>query len=70
MASSAVHLENRGHVVLAVTTALLVVSTLFIVLRFVSRIGIVRRVSWDDYFIIGAWVSALHLVRYASENTC
>lgn len=49
---------NRGPVVLAVTTALLVASSVFVVLRLVSRIGIVKRISWDDYFIILAWVRA------------
>ncbi|KAI9793815.1 MAG: hypothetical protein M1835_006973 [Candelina submexicana] len=52
---------DRGPVVLAVTTALIVTSTLFVVLRFVSRIGIVRSVSWGDYLIVLAWVIAFGL---------
>jgi len=43
--------------VLAVTIALLVASSFFIILRFISRIGIVKRVSADDYAIVVAWVS-------------
>ena len=57
MAASPPQLEDRGPVVLAVTIALLVASSFFIVLRFVSRVGIVKRVSADDYAIIAAWVS-------------
>lgn len=54
--------ENRGPVVLAVTTAFVVASTVFVALRLVSRIGVVRKVSKDDYFIVLAWVSS-HLGR-------
>lgn len=43
---------------LAVTTALLVASSVFVILRLISRIGILKRISWDDYFIILAWVRA------------
>jgi hypothetical protein len=57
MAGSVENIQNRGPVVLAVTTALLVASTIFIVLRLVSRVGVVRKVSRDDYFIVFAWVS-------------
>jgi hypothetical protein len=51
-------IQNRGPVVLAVTTAMLVASSIFVILRLVSRAGIVRRILWDDYFIILAWVCA------------
>ena len=51
--------QNRGSVVLAVTIAHIVASTIFVVLRLISRVGIVRKVSRDDYFIILAWVSTL-----------
>lgn len=61
MAEHAEHLQNRGPPVLAVTTTLLVVSTIFVVLRLVSRAGVVRKVSRDDYFIILAWVRSLFL---------
>lgn len=49
--------QNRGDEVLAVTVALFVASTFAVVLRFISRIGIVKRVSMDDYFMIVSWVS-------------
>lgn len=50
--------QNRGPPVLAVTTTMLVLSTIFVALRLVSRAGVVRKVSRDDYFIILAWVGS------------
>ena len=50
--------ENRGPVVLAVTVAVWVVATAFVVLRLISRVGVVKKVTPDDYFIVLAWVSA------------
>ncbi|MCJ1468038.1 hypothetical protein MMC07_006664 [Pseudocyphellaria aurata] len=58
MAESNGIVDNRGPVVLAVTTALLVASTTFVALRLVSRIGVVKNVSIDDYFIVLAWLIA------------
>ena len=51
-------LQNRGPVVLTITLAFLVVSTVFVVLRLISRIGVVKKVTWDDHFIVLAWVLA------------
>jgi len=48
--------QNRGPTVLAVTAAMIILATIFVFFRFVSRIGIVRKVTWDDYFILLAWV--------------
>lgn len=48
---------NRGPVVLAVTIGMMCASTAFVVLRLISRIGFVKRVTLDDYFIVLAWVS-------------
>ena len=53
---------------LAVTTAMLVCSTVFVVLRLISRIGIVRRLGWDDRFMILAWVSGNTKTRLYSLN--
>ena len=52
-------MQDRGPAVLVVVIVMLCVSTVFVVLRLVSRIGIVGRVSNDDYAIILAWVSHL-----------
>lgn len=57
MAETASHVENRSSDVLGVDIAVLCVSTVFVILRLVSRIGVVKRVTPDDYFIILAWVS-------------
>ncbi|KAL8824914.1 MAG: hypothetical protein Q9191_004733 [Dirinaria sp. TL-2023a] len=58
MAGSASHVENRSSDVLGVDIAVLCVSTVFVILRLVSRIGVVKRVTPDDYFIILAWFIA------------
>lgn len=50
--------QNRGHEVLAVTIALFGAATFAVVLRFISRAGIVGRISRDDYAMIVAWVSS------------
>ena len=52
-------MQDRGPTVLVVVIVMLCVSTVFVALRLVSRIGIVKRVSNDDYAIILAWVSHL-----------
>jgi hypothetical protein len=41
------------------STTTLGIATIFIAARLVSRVIIVRRTAWDDYFIIFAWVCAL-----------
>jgi hypothetical protein len=46
---------NRGPAVFAVTTATLVVGTFFLIARLICRSTIVKRIGWDDYFIILAW---------------
>ena len=56
-------MQDRGPTVLAVVIAFLCLSTGFIVLRLVSRIGVVKRVSNDDYAIVVAWVSHIILLR-------
>ena len=48
-------ISDRGPAVFAVTTGTLVVGTFFFVARLICRCAIVKRVSWDDYFIILAW---------------
>lgn len=52
---------DRGLAVFAVTVATLVVGTFFFIARLVCRTLIVRRVSWDDYFMILAWILAVGL---------
>jgi hypothetical protein len=61
MSSAAGDIEDRGPVVFAVTTATLVLASVVVAARLVCRIGIVRHVSWDDYFILLAWLLAFFL---------
>ncbi|KAI0015180.1 major facilitator superfamily domain-containing protein [Xylariomycetidae sp. FL0641] len=54
-------LPDRGPAVFAVTTATLALATVFVAARLACRFAIVRHVSWDDHFIIVAWVLAFAL---------
>jgi hypothetical protein len=47
---------SRREGVLVVTTTTFVLATVFVVARLVSRFGIVKNNTWDDWFIILAWV--------------
>lgn len=49
--------QNRGDEVLAVTVAMFVAATVAVILRFISRFGVVKKVSQDDYAMMVAWVS-------------
>ncbi|KAI1822164.1 fucose permease [Xylaria intraflava] len=53
--------SNRGPVVFAITTATLVLATIFVAARLSCRAFIVRQVGWDDFFIILAWILAFGL---------
>lgn len=57
MADVSSHPHSRGPAVLIVTVIMMVLATVFVLLRMVSRIGIVKRITLDDYFIMLAWVS-------------
>ncbi|KAL8758496.1 MAG: hypothetical protein Q9184_003911 [Pyrenodesmia sp. 2 TL-2023] len=48
--------QNRGGEVLAVTVAMFVAATCAVILRFISRVGVVRKISQDDYAMIVAWI--------------
>ncbi|KAI5860238.1 MFS general substrate transporter [Durotheca rogersii] len=54
-------IPDRGPSVFAVTTATLALATVIVAARLFSRICIVRKVTWDDYFILGAWAFAFSL---------
>lgn len=53
------NLQGRSEAVLAVTIVFLVLCTLFVFFRMVSRAAIVKKISVDDYFIVSAWVIAV-----------
>lgn len=52
------HFATRGTAVLVVSAVTLVICTAFVVLRLMSRFGIVRKAGWDDHTIILAWLLA------------
>ncbi|KAB5515217.1 major facilitator superfamily domain-containing protein [Coniochaeta sp. 2T2.1] len=54
-------IPDRGPAVFAVTTATLVIASVFVGGRMFSRIWIVRRVTPDDYIICVAWLIAFFL---------
>ncbi|CAK7267863.1 hypothetical protein SEPCBS119000_002767 [Sporothrix epigloea] len=54
-------IDDRGPAVFAVTTTTLVLCSVFVFSRLICRVAIVRRVGWDDYFIILAWLLAFSL---------
>ncbi len=60
--------QNRGPVVIAVTLWLLGFSTIFVGLRIVSRLGIIKKWSWDDSFIILAWVGRSYIPAQNFED--
>ncbi|GJN76185.1 MFS transporter [Purpureocillium lilacinum] len=60
-ATSDGHVPNRGPAVFAVTTATLVLASIFVGARIVCRYFIVRNVSWDDRVMILAWLIAFFL---------
>ena len=52
---------DRGPSVFAVTTGTLTLCSVFVAARVYCRSFIVRRLSWDDYFIVLAWFLAFGL---------
>lgn len=60
-AEDGVAIPNRGPAVFAVTTATLVLASVFVGARMICRFFIVRRVSWDDRIMILAWLIAFFL---------
>lgn len=57
--SSDIVYPDRGPTVLSATVTTLCIATVFVGARIVSRLGIVKQTTWDDYTIILAWVVAL-----------
>ena len=49
--------HSRGRSVFIVTTTTFVIATIFVIARLVSRFGLLRRRTADDWCMILAWVS-------------
>jgi hypothetical protein len=58
---AAVPMNGRGSAVFIVTLVLIICATVFVILRLISKWGITRKVTGDDYAIIVAWVLAVGL---------
>lgn len=54
-------IANRGPAVLAVTIATLVLASVFVFARMISRYFIVKRFTWDDRTILLAWLISFFL---------
>jgi hypothetical protein len=52
---------DRGPTVFAVTTGTLALATLFVAARAVTRVGILRHTTFDDYSLLLAWLIAMFL---------
>ncbi|KAK5127659.1 hypothetical protein LTR85_007000 [Meristemomyces frigidus] len=55
------YFQGRSEAVLAVTIIMVVLSTIFVSLRMVSRAAIVKKLSVDDYIMMLAWAIAFGL---------
>jgi len=53
--------QGRAAPVLAVSVALIVLATVFVFFRMLSRGAIVKKIAMDDYFMMVAWVIAFGL---------
>lgn len=58
---AAVPINGRGSTVFTVTLVLIICATVFVILRLISKWGITRKATGDDYAIIIAWVLAVGL---------
>jgi hypothetical protein len=54
-------LNSRGPTVFAVTLVLVSLATVFIVLRLISKWGVTRKATSDDFVVIISWLFAIGL---------
>ncbi|KAH7420176.1 MFS transporter-like protein [Cadophora sp. MPI-SDFR-AT-0126] len=54
-------MPSRGKSVFVVTTVTFVLATFFVVARLISRFGVLRHKTWDDWVMILAWFLAFGL---------
>ena len=53
--------SSRGRAVFIVTTTTFVLASAFVAARLVSRFGVLKSRTADDWFIVLAWVGILSL---------
>ncbi|KAF7861370.1 hypothetical protein EAF04_007935 [Stromatinia cepivora] len=71
MSTSIDSLQSRSSVVFWVTTITFILASIFVVARLVSRFGILKSKTWDDWFIILSWFFAFGLafsIDYATTK--
>ena len=51
--------KHNSTLILVMVLVVTVLCTVLVTLRFVIRIWIVKRVGWDDWCILFAWVTTL-----------
>lgn len=73
MADSDSHgdIYGRSRAVLAVTISMTVLCTVFVFFRMLSRAAIVKKIIWDDYFMLLAWTITVGLafsICYGTVN--
>jgi hypothetical protein len=54
-------LNSRGPTVFVVTLVLISLATVFIVLRLISKWGVTRKATSDDFVVIISWLFAIGL---------
>lgn len=62
---------DRTTTVLVVTSTTLAIATLAVAMRLVSRMGIVKHTTWDDYVIVLGWAIAFacsFAIAYATRK--
>jgi hypothetical protein len=55
-------MDNRETPTLVVTIVFFVLASVFVALRFVSRLGVVHKVAAHDYLMLLAWVGIPHFI--------
>ncbi|WWC88245.1 uncharacterized protein L201_003151 [Kwoniella dendrophila CBS 6074] len=48
--------QDRSNAILVVTIIMTVLATIFVAMRMISKAWVVRKVMWDDYITLLAWV--------------
>lgn len=61
--------KNASAGILATTILVTVLSIILVSLRFATRIGVVKRVGWDDWTILFACVGSAHQVAIQQTLT-
>lgn len=66
----AIHFDFDSHsrTVFIVTTSTIILATLFVLARLISRFGVLRKHAADDWLIILAWVRKFSLDSFSVQS--